>query len=260
MKVRALAEKDLRISLISPSTYVLVAVFSLICAYFFFNLLASFSAQLDRFYSLPVGGIAEQPNLNEWVVEPYFRSIAVVMMFFIPIYVIRFASLEFENSVLEFLRSLPVSASDIVLGRFVVLFVHHLFLLLIALSFPLLLFIASDPEILPILSGFAGLVFCVSSFCALSLCVSSLVRHPLASGVLSFFLLLVLYTLDFPAEQASGALAELLRFLSPMKQLEDPLRGVVHFPEYIYFFSLTLFSLYLACLLFSSRRGSSDLL
>jgi ABC-2 type transport system permease protein len=58
--------------------------------------------------------------------------------------------------------------------------------------------------------------------------------------------LLLLYVIQAPAESLGGTSAEVLRYLSPIDQVQQFLRGVISLKALTYFASLILFGIFLS--------------
>ena len=58
--------------------------------------------------------------------------------------------------------------------------------------------------------------------------------------------LLLLYVIQAPAESLGGTWAEVFQYISPIEQLQDPLRGVLSLKSMSYFLSMILLGLFLS--------------
>jgi ABC-2 type transport system permease protein len=58
--------------------------------------------------------------------------------------------------------------------------------------------------------------------------------------------LLLLYVIQAPAESLDGSAAEIFRYLSPVDQVQDFIRGVVTLKSTVYFLSMIVFGLFLS--------------
>jgi ABC-2 type transport system permease protein len=119
-------------------------------------------------------------------------------------------------------------------------------MLLISFIFPLLLMVYGNPEIPPIVSGFCGVVLCGLGFASIGMAVSSFTENQIVAGVSSMVVLLLLYVIQAPAESLGGTAAEVLRYLSPIDQVQQFLKGVVSLRSIAYFCSLILLGLFVS--------------
>jgi ABC-2 type transport system permease protein len=140
----------------------------------------------------------------------------------------------------------PVSVSQIVLGKFLSIAVVLIIMLSVNLIFPALLLKYGNPEVLPIVSGFLGLVLCSLGFASIGMAVSSFTENQVVAGVISMVTLLLLYVIQAPAESLGGTAADVFRYLSPVDQLQDLLRGIITLKSITYFVSMIVIGLFLS--------------
>jgi ABC-2 type transport system permease protein len=76
--------------------------------------------------------------------------------------------------------------------------------------------------------------------------VSSFTENQIVAGVSSMVTLLLLYVIQAPAESLHGTVAEVLRYLSPVDQVQDFVRGVITLKATVYFLSLISLGLFLS--------------
>jgi ABC-2 type transport system permease protein len=135
---------------------------------------------------------------------------------------------------------------EIVLGKFASIAIVLLAMLSAALIFPALLVEFGNPEVPPILSGFLGVLLCSLGFASIGMAVSSFTENQVVAGVASMVTLLLLYVIQAPAESLGGTWAEVFQYISPIEQLQDPLRGVLSLKSMSYFLSMILLGLFLS--------------
>jgi ABC-2 type transport system permease protein len=240
--VLTIAGKEVRSTFVTPTAYVIIAGFLLISGFFFFTLLQQFNGLLAQAAMMP----ELSPNLNEWVVIPFFQTLEVVLIFLIPILTMRAVAEERRSGTFELLATSPLSANEIILGKYLGLLVTVFVMLALSFSFPLILIVFADPEVAPIYVGFLGILLFAAAFVSMGLAISCFTKSQTVSGVLSLVLLLVFYVIDAPAEKIGGVAADILRYLAPSNHIETLLKGVLTGGDIVYFISLLLFGLFVA--------------
>ncbi len=234
---------------VSPVAYFVLSGFVLLAGYFFFNLLGIFNIMVARYQAMMQfrqGG--QSPNLNQWVVEPYYHTLLIILVFLIPVLTMRTIAEEKRRGTFELLMTSPLSIGQIVAGKFLgVAFVLFL-MVLAAFSFPMLLVLFGDPgpEFAPVLSGLLAVFLCGLGFAAVSMGVSAFTENQIVAAISGMVTLLLLYVIHSPAEAVGGSVATVLEFLSPVMQSRDLIRGVVTTTSSFYFISLVLFGLFLS--------------
>lgn len=245
-KVIAICKRELLSFFVSPIAYFVITGFALLIGFFFFNYLAFFARMYEMSQMMAFRGGTEMPNLNQVVVEGLFQTMVVILVFLIPLLTMRIIAEEKRRGTFELLITSPVSVSEVVVGKFLSLAVVIVTMLSISFVFPLLLIVYGNPEVLPIVSGFCGVVLCALGFASIGMAVSSFTENQIVAGVSSMVVLLLLYVIQAPAESLGGTAAEVLRYLSPIDQVQQFLKGVVSLKSVTYFASLILLGLFLS--------------
>ena len=244
----AIFRRELLAFFVSPIAYFVITGFILLGGYFFFNLLTMFNAIVQRFSAMPYRGEYDAPNLNQWVVEPFYQTLVVVLVFLIPLLTMRVLAEEKKRGTFELLATSPISVAQIILGKFLGLAFVILVMVGMVFCFPLFLIMYSgtSPEILPILSGMLAMLLCALAFASIGMAASSLTENQIVAGVSSMVTLLLLYVIHSPAESLEGASADILNRLSPVIQVRDMMKGVITLEALAYFVSLIVVGLFLS--------------
>jgi ABC-2 type transport system permease protein len=237
-----------------PGSYWVLSGYLLLAGYFFFNLLGGFNQHLNQFAQAPVAGLQSTANLNQWVVESYFHSLIMLLVFLVPLITMRVFSEEQRRQTLELLLTSPISTFSIVSGKFLGVLFYLIPLLLLSFVFPFLLCIWGNPEVLPMVSGCLGVLASAAAFVAIGIAFSALSSNQFLAGVGSVIFLLGLYAIHAPAETLGEFGAAILRSLSPMWQVKDLLQGVIAIEPLIYFVGITVVALSVACQAVNHRR------
>jgi ABC-2 type transport system permease protein len=243
--VIAICKRELLSFFVSPIAYFVITGFALLVGFFFFNYLAFFARMYEMSQMMAFRG-GQMPNLNQTVVEGLFQTMIVILVFLVPLLTMRIVAEEKRRGTFELLITSPVSIGEIVLGKFLSLSVVLIAMLLITFIFPLLLMVYGAPEVPPIISGFIGVVLCALGFASIGMAVSSFTENQIVAGVSSMVVLLLLYVIQAPAESLGGTTAEVLRYLSPIDQVQQFLRGVISLRSVTYFVSLIAIGLFLS--------------
>jgi ABC-2 type transport system permease protein len=244
--ILAICKRELLSFFVSPIAYFVITGFALLVGFFFFNYLAFFARMFEMSQMMAFRGRADLPNLNQLVVEGLFQTMVVILVFLIPLLTMRIVAEEKRRGTFELLITSPVSVLELVLGKFLSLAVVIIVMLAISFVFPLLLMVYGNPEIPPIISGFFGVVLCALGFASIGMAVSSFTENQIVAGVSSMVVLLLLYVIQAPAESLGGISAEVLRYLSPIDQVQQFLRGVISLRSLAYFLSLILLGIFLS--------------
>jgi len=244
--ILAICKRELLSFFVSPIAYFVITGFALLVSFFFFNYLAFFARMFEMSQMMAFRGRGELPNLNQLVVEGLFQTMVVILVFLVPLLTMRIIAEEKRRGTFELLITSPVSVLELVLGKFLSLAVVLITMLSISFVFPLLLMVYGNPEVPPIISGFFGVVLCALGFASIGMAVSSFTENQIVAGVSSMVVLLLLYVIQAPAESLGGTSAEVLRYLSPIDQVQQFLRGVISLKALAYFVSLILLGIFMS--------------
>jgi ABC-2 type transport system permease protein len=244
----AIARREILSFFVSPIAYFVITGFVLLSGYFFFNLIGFFNHMLLRSQAMPFLQ-QEGPSLNRWVIEGFYQTLVVVLVFLIPMLTMRTIAEEKKRGTFELLVTSPISVSDIVIGKYLgiafVLFIMNT----LVFGFPLLLVSLADVpvEIAPIFTGYIGILLCSLAFASLSMAVSCFTENQIVAAVTGMVTLLLFYVIHSPAQTMEPGIAQsVLNYVSPVMQLRDPIRGVLTLQGGVYFASVIVVGIFLS--------------
>jgi len=248
--IGAIAGKELRSYFVSPTAWVLMGLFAFIFGYFFVSYLQFFVQQSMQ---AQFGGAAPNMNVNMQLVRPLLGNASVLVLFLLPMVTMRTYAEEKRSGTIELLLTSPLTDFEIITGKFLGAVGLYAALLAVTLVYVSFLFVYGDPEWLPILSGYLGLLLLGSCFVSLGLFISSTTKNQMVAGAATFVLALLLWIVDWMAD-GSGAWAGLLRYLSITQHFDDFGKGVIDTKHVIYYLSFISFGLFLTLKSVDSER------
>jgi ABC-2 type transport system permease protein len=157
------------------------------------------------------------------VVTPYLLNAAALLVFVVPFLTMRSFAEEKRSRSLEVLVSYPLSAWQIVAGKFLGVYAFCLLMLVISLGHLALLTRVSNPEVPALLVGLLGLLLLAAALVAMGLFVSSLTTGQVEAAVLTLGLFLVLVMAGELAGPGTGG----LRAISPLGLYQPFGRGML---------------------------------
>ncbi len=238
----AIARKEIKSSFVTPVAYVVMAGFLLISGFFFFSLLQQYNTVLQQAAMMP----DVSPNLNEWVVVPFYQTLEIILIFIIPILTMRSVAEEKRQGTFELLATSPISVGEIVWGKFFGVSFVCVAMLLLGFIFPAVLIVFADPEVPPIFIGFLGMLLFSLSFVALGVAVSTTTKSQTVAGIVSLVALLLLYIIDAPAAKLGEGAAAVFRYMAPSNHSQQMLKGVLAGGDMLYFFSLIALGIFIS--------------
>lgn len=251
-KILALAGRELRAAFSNPLAYVVIAVFSLIGAIFFYLLMASFAQVYAQMSVQSFGGA--NVTVDEQIVGPLFGNLGVVLLFVVPLLTMRLMAEERRQGTIELLLTSPLTPLQVVIGKFLGSLATVGAMLAMTLPCFVVLAQKSEPDWRVIGSGYLGILLLSSAFLAIGLLTSSLTENQIIAGILALGINLTLWILGWFAEVGGGGAADLVRSVALMRHVEDFSKGILDTSHLVYLGSVTGVSLFLALRAVDSQR------
>jgi ABC-2 type transport system permease protein len=253
--VLAIAEKEWRHYFGSPIAYVALFVWTMLFGIFFYFAFAFFLEQSMRAMSQEMGG-GMKLSLNDYLIGPVIRNMAVVALFIAPMLTMRLFAEEKRQGTIELLATAPITDAQVVLGKF--LAAVGLYALMIASGLVnvalLWMYATNPPEWKPILTGSLALLLLGSCFIALGLFISSLTKNQIVAGILSFCLFLGLWTLGWADDPVGGPVIKVVAYLGVTTHMDEMAKGILELKDVVFYLSLIAFGLFLTHQSVESQR------
>ena len=245
--VQSIAAKELRSYFVSPVVYVVSGVFLLTFGFLAYLYIVFTGAQAIQLMQMQ-GGTA-QINLNDLVFRNLFASMRFVLLLILPILTMRLFAEERKLRTFEFLMTAPVRIIEIVIGKFLGVYIIYLGILLLTTLVPIVLSLFSDFDWYPVLSGYLGLALLGALFLAVGVFASAITENQIVAAFTSFGLLLMLWLLaglgSILGDTVGG---QFISYLSFMEHYDRLVHGLIDTKDLVYYLSG------LALMLFLSHR------
>jgi ABC-2 type transport system permease protein len=218
-----------------PTAYVVLVVFLLISGYFFSS-------------TLFLNNEANMRLLFETVIP-------LIFLFFIPAVTMGLISRERNTGSFELLTTLPLSDTEIVLGKFYA----ALRLVLAGLAFTLIhvltiLILGENVDYGALFCGYLGLVLLAAVNTSIGIFASSLTGDQIVAFIIAFLITMVFYVIYILLPLIPPSLVGVFQYVSFFYHLKNISRGVIDTRNLVYFISLTLIFLRLAVVTMESRK------
>jgi ABC-2 type transport system permease protein len=238
-QIRTIWFKENRAYFSSPIAYVIAAVFIGLTGFSF---------------ALSVQGRFPEATVRGFLFGPTGAFFLIILMS--PALTMRLFAEEQKLGTMELLLTAPIRDTEIVLGKFLSAFTIMLGMFGLTLYFPFLLIWFGDPEVLPILTAYVGLILLGAVAAAIGLLGSSFTSNQIVAAVVSLGVLLLLWLASFAASLggAESPWVEFVRFLSLNDHLRDLTFGILDSRDIVYFLSLTAFFLFVTSRVVEMRR------
>jgi ABC-2 type transport system permease protein len=193
-------------------------------------------------------------NLNEMVVEPSLQNMSVILLMIIPVITMRSFAEEKKTKTFRLLLSSPVPLREIVFGKFLACMIVVTVMVLISSYSIGFLFLLGEPELGPVITGYAGVVLMAGCYVSVGVFASSLTDNQIVAAVLTFGFSLFMWIIGWGAQAAGATTGKVLQFLSIADHMERFLKGIVDTSDLVYYMSFILLSLFLCNRVLDSNR------
>ena len=248
--ILAIAQKELKGYFASPIAYVVIGFFALIFGYWY---VVSINAFLQMAMQMGAPGQG-QVNVNTFAVRPLLGNVSVVALLVLPLITMRTYAEEKRSGTMELLLTSPLTDFQIIMGKFIGAVSLYGLMLGVTLIHMAILFIYGNPEWKPIATGYLGLFLMGASFISLGLWISSLTKNQIVAGMITFAVLLLLFTMSWAVDSAGPTMQKVLTAVSLTDHFDDFSKGVIAVRHLVYYISFITFGLFLTAKSVDSER------
>ncbi len=245
MNVLHIAGRELKMFLISPWTYAVLAATVAILGFFFAGQVSWFAEVSQR----PTGGFMGPVhfNLHTDVVAPYIGLIGIILIFLMPAFTMHLIAGERRHRSIELLMTSPVSSWEIVLGKFLGAMGLYGVLMLLLAYVPIVMYAWGQPDDKIMLTTLLG-VFCLGAcYISVGIAASSLSENMIVSAVLGIVVLLLFWVIEIGAVVTdAGWLSSTLEMASLVRHLDNFTAGLIDTRDLVYMGSFSFFFLFVA--------------
>jgi len=231
MMALAIAGRELRSLFLSPLAWVVLAVTQFILGYMFLTQL-----QVYVEYQPRLAGLESAPGVTEVVGAALYSSASVVFLLVAPLVCMRLLAEERQQDSLTLLLAAPVSATDIVLGKFLGAMGFFSVMIVLVTLMPLSLYAGTHIDLGQLAACVLALFLLLAAFSALGLFISSLTAQPMIAAVSTFAALLLLWIIDWATSTGSQQQSSVLfTYLSMNHHFQPLLAGIFSSTNALYF-------------------------
>lgn len=253
--VGLILNRELKSYFSSLTVYIVILMFLLMTGYFFYNLLATFSIVSFQAQTDPM--LAKQYqllNINETVIRPLFGSISIILLMMTPLLTMRLFAEEKKTGTIELLLTFPVNDVDVVLGKYLASLVVLLAMIALTATYPILLIALGEPEVVPIATGYLGLILIGAAAISLGIFTSSLTENQIVSASISFGMLFFFWLISYSVPLVSAGLGQVLSYLSINEHIASLSKGVMDSEDIIYYLCFIVLFLFLTLRSLETKR------
>ena len=216
-------KKELKDYFISPIAYIVISIFLIITGWFFFSTFFLF----------------DQANMRG-----FFSLLPIIFSFVIPAITMRLFSEELNIGSYEILLTMPVTFSDVVIGKFLAGFVMTGAMLLPTLSYPICISFIGDLDWGPVIGGYIGALLLGGTFSAIGVLASSLTHNQIIAFIIGAAICFALTLIDKMLFFFPENILNIIEYLGADFHFRNIAKGIIDSRDLLYFISVIFISLY----------------
>ncbi len=227
-----IARREITAMFLSPLAWVILGVIQIVLSYMFL-------AHMDNYAILQpqLLRLENTPGVTDYVVAPLFQIASIILLMIMPLITMRSFAEEKRNKTLSLLISSPLSMTEIVLGKFLGLFLFIIILVSLLTLMPLSLYLGTTLDTGKLVSIYLSMLLLLGSFAAIGLYLSSLTDNQTIAAVSTFGALLMLWIIDWVGETIGDG-QSVATYLSIVQHHQSMLEGVFNSSDLAYYLIL----------------------
>ena len=233
-KILAITQREIKSYFVSPIAYIVICMFLLISAVFYFLILQ---------YSKDAG-----------MMRYLFSNMAVFLLLLCPAISMRLLAEEKRSGTLELLQTSPITDTQVVIGKYLASCALLLCMILLTAHYPIILKFFGNPELMPILSGYLGVFFVGATFLAIGILTSSWTKNQIVALFIAFTISLIAWFLGAAGSMGGSGLGDFMTYIAINTHFENFTKGVFDTGDIIYFLSAIVIVLFLTVRSLETRR------
>lgn len=232
----AIFRKEMRNYFLTPIGYIFMAPFLAVSAMFFISIVTYYkTAQVDYILG----------NIN------------IICLFIVPVLTMQLFAEERNKKTDQLLITAPINISSVVLGKYLAALCVFAITLAISLIYPIILFIIGKPVLSEVIGSYIGFILIWAVFISIGVFVSSLTESQVISAIVTFMVLLALYSLDgWTSSITQPVIKTVISWFSVFKRYTDFRIGILNLSNVIYYISFIFAMLFLTRQNIEKRRYS----
>jgi ABC-2 type transport system permease protein len=237
-----IAKRDFKSYFSGPGFYIVAFLFTGFLSYTYTMVLQHF-AQRSFQFMMQSQGRGSGLNLHTEVFVHHISNVNLVLLLFTPFLTVRLFSEEMKMRTFDLLLTSPVTATEIVIGKFLAGFGAAFSLVALSMVYPLATRAFTEIQWGPLASAYLGLIFLTAAYVSIGIFCSSLTDSMIVAGISAIILSLLLWFVAW-----SGVLVEdpnmqaILNHFSVSNHFGQFVRGSIELKSLV--FHLSVITLY----------------
>lgn len=250
--VMTIAKRDIKSFFATPKGSAIFFFFLVFMGFFFQNFVTSFMEMQQR-----AGQMGGQAPTLEQLLRALFYNLHFILILVIPAVTMSTFSEERRNQSIRLLQTSPVTASQIVMGKFAAAAGLMALVMLASAVYPLFTVMYGTPDRGIIWTSYLGVFLLMCSQLAFGLWVSSLTSNQFMAFLFTMFGLFLLLILNWIApniSSAGGLTGSVVKYIASTDHLDVFFKGMLTVSDVAYFVCFTAMFLFFTNVVLDSQR------
>lgn len=232
--IKHIFKKEFKGYFITPIAYIVISIFLVIIGWLFFStFFLNRQASLTQFFSL----------------------LPISFSFIIPAITMRLFSEELNVGTYELLLTMPVTFSDIILGKFLAAIAFVGVMLSPTLVYAVTISFLGNLDWGPVIGGYTGALLLGATFSAIGLFASSLTRNQVIAFIIGMTICFSLTMMtDFILYFLPGSFVGFFQYFSANFHFQNIAKGLIDSRDLLYFFTISFIALYGSVLIMKEKK------
>jgi ABC-2 type transport system permease protein len=235
-KVLAIIKREIIAYFSSPLAYIVLTAFLLMQGYIFYVILSYLNNPMTQAMTpmrLFFGG-----TVFFWL----------FLLFVIPVITMRLVAEERRSGTIEVLLTSPLTELQVIAGKFTAALLFYIVLWLPTVLYTVILDRHSDIDLLPVASGYLGVILIGFLFLGVGTFTSTLTDNQLVAAIMAFAIMILLFSIGLVEQLmlSSSMLRDVLSYANLWTHMDDYAKGIVDTRHVVYELSVGLLFLFLA--------------
>lgn len=252
MKALIIACRDVKALLTSPLFLLIAAFCASIWSVTFIRSVFAFAEESVVAQQM---GMGSGGNIHTQIIQSHLSWVFIILIFTVPAITMKILTEEKKLHTFDLLLTLPITSTDIVIGKFFAGFFAVLVLIVIALIFPLGLSTIAEVAYGPLLTSFLGLILMAAVYTSVGIFCAALTQSLILSVIMGLIANLSLFLLNgLDSNVENPIVSEILRNLEVAAHFGQFIRGVISTQSIVFLLSVVVFFIFLAQRVIESMR------
>lgn len=226
-------KKEFKAYFVSPIAYIVISVFLLVTGWFFFTTFFLY---------------------NQADMRNFFTLLPLVFAFIVPAITMRLFSEELNTGSYEILLTMPVTFTNVVIGKFMAAVVFIGAMLVPTISYPIFISLVGKLDWGPVITGYIGAIMLGAAFSAVGILSSSITRNQIVAFIIGAVICFALTLVERMMFFVPVGFVTVIEYLGANVHFQNVAKGIIDSRDILYFVSVSFVALYGANLVIQRKN------